>query len=754
MTTLFGIRHHGPGCARSLLGALDALAPDVILLEMPQEGEPLLVHAAHEAMKPPVALLLHRTDLPEKASFYPFAEFSPEWQAIRWAVSNKVPVRCFDLPSAHMMALRDEESEDLPPQPDPFEWFAKADGYGDGERWWNDRVEERQNTRDFFEAILEAVASLRGELALPESRETLLREAWMRKCLRAAEKDGFEKIAVVCGAWHTPALLAKVKVADDNELLKNLPKHKVAATWIPWTHERLTYASGYGAGIRSPGWYRHLWRNEEDPIPSWLTRAARILRKEGQEASSASVIEAVRLSRSLAGMRGRPRPGLDETLESMQSVFCQGDPLPLDFLRTKLLVGDRLGELPEGLPALPLQQDIDATQRRLRLKPAASVTPLELDLREEGGRARSIFLHRLLALGVGWGKKEQARSRGTFKERWSLQWKPELAVSVIDASAFGNTIESAATGRLVKELPEGVGLAPITAQLDLALLGALPRAVEILLQRLDAAAATSHDIGELLEALPPLARIARYGDVRATDAEAVSRLLEGFAARIHAGLLAAASGIDEDAATRLSGAVHEHAAALAMLELPELAAELHATLSRMAENEQVHPRMRGHSVRLLRDATKLDDAEAARHLGFALSPGMPAISAAGWLEGFLQGGGSLLVHDRALLALVDAWLASLNAEAFQATLPLLRRTFGSFSAPERSRIAASVAQGPGAAAVAAAPLDLDVERALPAVAAVAGLFGRISAANRSGETPVPTTGGQESPPSNPSPTHD
>jgi hypothetical protein len=202
----------------------------------------------------------------------------------------------------------------------------------------------------------------------------------------------------------------------------------------------------------------------------------------------------------------------------------------------------------------------------------------------------------------------------------------------------------------------------------------------------------------------------------------VARLLEGFAARIHAGLPAAASGIDEDAATRLSGAVREHAAALSMLELQELAAEFHATLSRMADHEHVHPRMRGHAVRLLRDATKLDDAEAARHLGFALSPGMPALSAAGWLEGFLQGGGSLLVHDRALLGLVDAWLSSLNAEAFQATLPLLRRTFGSFTVPERSRIAASVSQGPGAATLAAAPLDLDVERALPAVAAVAGLF--------------------------------
>ena len=28
------------------------------------------------------------------------------------------------------------------------------------------------------------------------------------------------------------------------------------ATWVPWTHGRLASASGYGAGIESPGWYR------------------------------------------------------------------------------------------------------------------------------------------------------------------------------------------------------------------------------------------------------------------------------------------------------------------------------------------------------------------------------------------------------------------------------------------------------------------------------------------------------------------
>jgi hypothetical protein len=720
MTTLFGIRHHGPGCARSLLVALADLAPDVILLEMPQELEPLLGHAAHESMKPPVAMMLYRTDLPVQSSFYPFAEFSPEWNAIRWAIGNKVPIRCFDLPAAHLLALR--ETEDVtPPRPDAFEWLAQADGYSDGERWWNDRVEERRDPKDFFEAIRVAVIELRRELALEESRETLMREAWMRKCLRQAEKDGFTNIAVICGAWHVPALEGAYKVSDDNALLKGLEKHKAAATWIPWTDERLTYTSGYGAGVRSPGWYRHLWKNPGDPIPVWLTKAARILRGEGQEASSASVIEAVRLANSLAGLRGRPLPGLDETLQAMQSVFCQGDALPLDLLNKKLLIGDRLGELPADLPALPLQQDIEASIRRLRLKMTASFSSLELDLREDGGLARSVFLHRLLALGIDWGQKQQARSKGTFKEVWRMKWSPDLVVAIIDASAYGNTVESAATARLTKTLTAGESIAAITSRLDLALLGDLPAAVGHLLQSLDAAAATSHDIEELLEAVPSLAQISRYGNVRATDSVAVGHLLAGFAARIHAGLVVATSGISEEAADPLMRLIAAYSSALAILEDGALADDFRKTLAKMIAAELVHPKLRGHAVRLLRDASYLDDDAVARHFSFALSPGMPALAAACWLEGFLHGGGSLLVYDPSLLHLVDAWLSSLSDDGFQSILPLLRRTFGTFTYPERAKIAGAVATA-GNAPTPVPIAHLNLMRALPALQTVARLL--------------------------------
>ena len=62
-------------------------------------------------------------------------------------------------------------------------------------------------------------------------------------------------------------------------------------------------------------------------------------------------------------------------------------------------------------------------------------------------------------------------------------------------------------------------------------------------------------------------------------------------------------------------------------------------------------------------------------------PGMPTADAAGYVEGFLAGGGLLLVHDERLLALVDSWLGAVPDDAFLEGLPLLRRTFGTFAAP-------------------------------------------------------------------------
>src|SRR5712675_1543277 len=113
---LFGIRHHGPGSARSLLTALTALDPAIVLIEGPPDANDIIRFAASPAMVPPVAMLVHGQDDPANASFYPFGVYSPEWQAMRWALAAGRPVRFIDLPATNRLALRAMAKEDEQPE--------------------------------------------------------------------------------------------------------------------------------------------------------------------------------------------------------------------------------------------------------------------------------------------------------------------------------------------------------------------------------------------------------------------------------------------------------------------------------------------------------------------------------------------------------------------------------------------------------------------------------------------------------------
>jgi hypothetical protein len=197
-------------------------------------------------------------------------------------------------------------------------------GYGDRELWWEHQIEQRQDAVGLFDGILSAMTALREKVSTLPGEEAK-REAFMRTAIRAAQKEGFVRIAVVCGAWHAPVLQDPDKIKGDAQLLKGLSKIKTAATWIPWTHSRLSYRSGYGAGIASPGWYQHLWVARDRAALRWVAEAAQLLRGEDLDASSASVIETVRLADALAAMRELPMPGLAELNESLLAVLCRGE---------------------------------------------------------------------------------------------------------------------------------------------------------------------------------------------------------------------------------------------------------------------------------------------------------------------------------------------------------------------------------------------------------------------------------------------
>jgi hypothetical protein len=720
---LYGIRHHGPGSARAVVRELTRNRPDMLLVEGPPEADDLVRWVADAALEPPVALLGYAADDPRRAAFWPFAVFSPEWQAIRWAVEHGVPVRFFDLPFAYRLAADAPAVEpalpgdtdppstgtpapaDIPVVPDksgaggagseaaprrpvdPVGELAAAAGYDDPERWWEDVVEHRGMPA--FEAIAEAMTAIREEAA--EDPDDLVREAYMRTVLREVRKT-YEEIAVVCGAWHVPALAGKVTARDDAAVLKGRRKGKVAFTWVPWTYGRLASWSGYGAGVRSPGWYHHLFTAADEVVPRWLVDAAGVLRAEGVPTSSAHVIEASRLAEALAAMRGRPLAGLAEVTEAAEAVMCDGEPLRVELISSRLVVGERLGGVPEEMPAVPLAKDLAAQQRAARLKPEALERALDLDLREENGLRRSRLLHRLRAIGVPWGEPAASRrNTGTFREEWRLRWQPEFAVRLVEGSMYGTTVVSAATAKVTRAAHDAGTLAEVTALVETCLLAELAGAYPAVLAALDTRAALDADVNHLMAAIPALARTLRYGDVRRTDVAGLATVTASLLARVCAGLPSAVGSVSDEAAKELRDRIDGVHSAIGLLAGDELRERWLSTLASLAGRPGLHGLLAGRLTRLLLDAGRLDAAEVRRRLRLPLTVGTPPAHAAAWVEGFLAGGGLLLVHDDALLELIDGWLADIPAEAFDGVLPLLRRTFGAFEAGERRAIGERVA---------------------------------------------------------------
>jgi len=712
---VLGIRHHGPGSAALLRKALDLLDPVCVLVEGPPEGDELIQFVADPDLKPPVAMLLHATEEAELASFMPFAEFSPEWQAMQWALQRKRPVRFCDWPAAVSLAQKkstEEHSHTEAPQPraDALDLLARAAGYEDGETFWNGLIEQHahsgQNALSLFASIESAMTEARAEenstaQSPEEATHNLQREAFMRSNIRTALEESDGKIAVVTGAWHVSALRRLDNASDDRALIKSLPRVKVEATWVPWTDSRLSALSGYGAGVISPGWYSHLWSlytrkkmaGAEEFASVWQSRTAFKLREEGFSAPTASAIEATRLALGLAAIRDLPTPGLTEMREASLAAMCDGNPVPLAMLERKLYIGERVGQIGDRIPQNPLARDLADWQRKTRLKPQDLELEIKLDLRSEAGLLKSTLLHRLDLINVPWGKLTDAQAgRGTFREVWVIEWEPSYSVSLAAALVYGVTIEQAAANATLKKAHETTSITELARLIQSALVADLPETGASCIQQLQSVAVNSSDITDLMSAVSPLVRVLRYGTARRLPEDALRSLILSISVEINTGVRIGSRALDEASATTCIVAMEAYDEALRLFADDALTASWRTELAKIVIDDQVTPSIAGLSLRRLHDVQAWEPdrvaAEFARHTGSR----QPKESGA-FLEGFLRGGSEVLLQDEPLLQLLDAWVCDLTEADFTESLPLLRRSMSTFDTVARRRLLERVQRG-------------------------------------------------------------
>ncbi|MEU8510017.1 DUF5682 family protein [Kitasatospora sp. NPDC048722] len=471
---LIGVRHHAPSLSAVVPALLDAARPGVVLVELPAEFQPWLGHLADEATEAPVALAAApadpSTETADGPAFYPFADFSPELAALRWARRNGVEAIACDLPLAHRGTGQRSAGG---PAADPSVTDAlrrRLTGRaGDDDLW--DRLVETAAPGSAPEAVRRA-ALLVG-WAMRRDAETgpgvdpydLRREAWMRARIAAASAGG-RRVAAVIGAFHAPALLegphADESHADDGPPGAEAPAHVVSL--IPYTYPLLDARSGYPAGIRDPEWQHTVLDAAGDPdrlAAALTTTAVRIteaLRTQDHPSGPADAREIVRLTGDLARLRGLAAPGRGELVEAVQTVLAQGEPLgrgrAVARALERVLVGSRTGRATPAAPRSGLGPAVETLTGTLGLPGPADPGPRELrldPLRSTLDRRRETLLNRLRACGVPYGDRVDTTGPGgteTLGTRWRLHWTPATAAMLTVAGTRGVTPAQAAEGTL------------------------------------------------------------------------------------------------------------------------------------------------------------------------------------------------------------------------------------------------------------------------------------------------------------------
>ncbi len=701
----YGIRHHGPGSAKAVLRALERDPPEVLAVEMPADFTEVLGHVADPALRAPVSLVAYAPVDVQQALYYPLAGFSPEWVAMRWAAGRGIPIVPVDLPTKLMIALNQKSRPRHKLRVDPLGELAKLAGYADRERWWEKTFELTDHDAGIFPAVTAMITTLREAYPEATDAECTLREMHMAREIARVIRGGAASVAFVCGAWHAAAL----PDGEGKGLLSRLRKTgagyasaktgiapvKLDQAWIPWTYERLRSGGGYGAGVVSPVWYDLLYRDPATATEAYLTMIAREMRDAGAAASTAQIVDAVELASSLKVLRGLALEGLDEIQEAARSTLAQGSETMLERAMRSVESFRTSGSVPVGMSSLPLQQDLEARLKEVRLlKVYRDMEPAEksLDLRKAAHLAASQLICQLLLLDIPFGDRvvDRGGALGTFKESWRLHWAPDFAVLLISAHRHGHTVEEAARNALYERLAEADDLMELVRSVDLIVLAGLHDDLSTLAAVIKDRAAATVDAWMLARALPSLLRLARYHSLRLADAAVLEGVNAVLLPKLAVGLVGASEDIDEEAASLGFDLLKTLQPYVGMLEDETLRSLWERALRELAAAPRAHPLLKGFAHRTLVDAESLDAVRSRHLLGMALGAGVPIDATGHYVEGFLYSSAQVLIHQPEILMAITVWLEGINLGDFRSLLPVLRRTMGRFTKSERRKLSATL----------------------------------------------------------------
>ncbi|MBZ7402263.1 DUF5682 family protein [Klebsiella grimontii] len=531
---IIGVRHHSPACARLVKERIERVCPRYVLIEGPADFN----HRLDELFLPhqlPIAVYSYcqqqHGGAAGRSAWTPFAEFSPEWQALLAARATGAHIRFIDLP---VWAQDDNDSDPSDARrADDHQRLLEVSGMENTDALWDHLFEDENQRAGLKQALETWFVQLRGDSGGGENSRR--REAYMARWLAWAMRQNNGPVVVVCGGWHAPALATLWRNCPAQEQEPALPPpptpDAVTGCYLtPYSEKRLDVLAGYLSGMPAPVWQRWCWQLGQRQAGEQLlkTLLAR-LRQHRLPASTADLAAAHLRAMALARMRGHTQPLRCDWLDALAgslikealnaplpwsyrgAIHPQTDPILLTIVDA--LAGADFGKLAPGTPLPPLPRDVERELARVGIAPPAN---LNLNRFAPDGLAKSQVLHRLAILEIP-GFQQRTGSAvalsGDGEERWGVFRTMEQHAVLIESARYGASLADAARRRLEGNILSSFGIKSLAASLNQAALAGLATFSQQMLEQLAQLIAEESQFAEMGPALEVLYALWQRDDI-------------------------------------------------------------------------------------------------------------------------------------------------------------------------------------------------------------------------------------------------
>jgi hypothetical protein len=630
MVSILPIRHFSVRSSQEVLRLCQLEMPDCILIEAPED---LLESAISVASDPkarlPVSIIAY-TQSPMRSVSLPFVDFSPEWVALQWGLSHHIEVRFFDLPTSQILL---DEIQLPAKMSEPTE---EMDIESLGDNYLLDMEQLGQRARE-------------THLSATDKK----REGYMLAALNLA-KTQYEKIVVVCGALHAPAIRDNI---TEGILVSDLIGEDIEICVVPTSLSKLSTQSGYVSGSLAPGYDALRWQLRQEPsriAPTFLSRLAQIVSETHLPISSAQVVDATLLAQSLAILRGDTMPSLEDLTLAGISIYAQGDKAQISTALERIQMGEQVGFLSVPIGQTPLQIDFRDEIQKLHLEPWIRQEETELLMRTAFDAKRSEFLNQLLVLDIpGIVSKNRGREFSVF-------WDASSELRLIESCVWGNTVYSATQAVLLAQLNLSTRLKQVTQIYMTAAAAGCEALFEAIEEKMEALREKETDGFSLM---PILTDLSNQGRVQKRLHPYLSRLFVQVCT-----LLKTAKDFPPSAMESLRQLI-------AVFEShPFLDEDLYTSVW-LSFSERSQPDISGFACSVMRQIPSLSDLSIPL-LKRALSP--PCTETESFLVGWLTPSRSRVLEDPVFWKTLDTWIREIPESLQLHMISVLRKLLGVF----------------------------------------------------------------------------